>query len=258
MDKATTAKLISFVGFILATAAISWTINGSYVVDRPVQSCCLGFFLAGGALIVLHIIFRQFWDGDGKSYGSPEIPLRRVVSPEPTQEIDLISPRAQRIAFGFAVLAICARVEVFRQTLGYRQCSIPGIEGFLPFLVSVREHIVLSQQRRRYGSKTERPEQGSTPTSRLVTNPFRRFGPAALIATANYLAAHVSASSRSTYICPIAYGGRPWTLLLQCMGVILDCAVLFSIQELLRKRRSGTSSTTGKALVIVGALLIVR
>ena len=87
--------------------------------------------------------------------------------------------------------------------------------------------------------------------------PARRFGPAALISTANYLAAHVSASPRSTYICPTAYGGRQWTLLLQFMGIVLDCVVLFSVEELLRKRRSGTSSVTGKAPVVIGVLLIV-
>lgn len=92
------------------------------------QSFSLGFLLVGGALIGLHAVSRQLFNVDDRNNDEADIPLRRDSSPEPAREADVLNPRGQRIVFCSTALAICARVEVFRQTLGYRQCTVPGLE----------------------------------------------------------------------------------------------------------------------------------
>ena len=86
---------------------------------------------------------------------------------------------------------------------------------------------------------------------------MRHIGPPALIAIANVLASRVSASPRSTYICPIAAGTVQYTLLLQWAGLILDFLVLVSVGALLNHRRTSGPSRPGKAPYILGSLLIV-
>ena len=52
----------------------------------------------------------------------------RNLSPNRSQEKDVLTARARRLMFAFTVIAVCLRVDIFRRILGYRQCTTPGIE----------------------------------------------------------------------------------------------------------------------------------
>ena len=65
----------------------------------------------------------------------------RNLSPDQSQEKDVLNARGRRLMFAFTVTAVCFRVDIFRRILGYRQCTTPGIEVSYaktssPFLVA--------------------------------------------------------------------------------------------------------------------------
>ena len=71
------------------------------------------------------------------------------------------------------------------------------------------------------------------------------------------LAARVSSSPRSTYICPTAWTSRQWVVLLQCIGLFLDYIVLSFTQTLLDQPRTPGHSAIGKTPMLLSSILIV-
>jgi hypothetical protein len=211
--------------------------------------------------VALHALLKGFFDLSIRAEHDVQLRdlqtsrERTYSAPEPF--IDTLSSRELRNTFVLTVIATCARVEVFRQTLGYRQCTVPGIEGLLPLLIALRV-----SKARKPAHKTGDNGQAIPPLSpssqRWTTGILGEVGPAALMAVASVLASRVSATPRSTYICPIAMGGRQRTVFLQCAGLLLDFYILTSVGALLKKRRTSGSSRPSKAPVILGSLLIVR
>ena len=256
--------------------------RGLTILDRPIQSGALGFLIAGLGLIGLHVVLPGLFNAGIRKHDEVDVQLEdvylarghRASTPDLSGEVDSLSPRAQRLLFCLSVVAVSARVEIFRLILGYRQCTIPGVEvsslgrgayitstyplqGLLPFLVAIREYRSLYGSNGRNG-KSQRPEQNGSLFGRLINGPLACVGPAALLAVAIILVSIVGASPSSTYICPTASGGRQWTILLQFVGLFLDCVVLISVKDLLTRRRNGASPRTDKAAVILGSILIVR
>lgn len=88
--------------------------------------------------------------------------------------------------------------------------------------------------------------------------PVKRVLPAVLLYSASVLTASLASAERSTYVCPLALNDRRKALLLQVLGVCLDCFVLTAIAELTGQRKKEATARSRNAPLIVGIIFSVR
>ncbi|KAI8724724.1 hypothetical protein NCS52_00042100 [Fusarium sp. LHS14.1] len=164
--------------------------------------------------------------------------------------------RPRRLSLPVLVLCIVLRLEIFHRVNYQQQCSTPGLESFLCVLIFAYE---IFNTRRKWGFPP--PEDPDDPWRSCFDDLIDWFsGPRVVLtmavlsvltfSTGTYFA--VGQMTRSTYYCFDLIESKRTTLLLQCVGLMLDTLIVILLWRLLAWSRTAKIRlrTLGTVLVL--------
>ena len=130
-----------------------------------------------------------------------------------------------------ATVGLCARIELARQVQLNSACSTASPAVFLPLLVAVYDALRFQID----GVEIDESASGAlrqATWSAYIRNKWRFLPLAALLSFGCYALTGLSATPRSTYICPVASNGISNVYKLQLLAVIIDAALAIAAYEL--------------------------
>ncbi|KAM5342853.1 hypothetical protein ACJ41O_013819 [Fusarium nematophilum] len=237
---------------------ISQTLERHSLTESPRLSTFLVFLLSGFVCYGASCFTKWLPGADGRFTrhrreaslldGADEAALKGPNAHQPK--------RPRRLSLPVLVFFIVLRLEIFHRVNYQQQCSTPGLESFLCILLFAYE---IFNTRRKWGFP---PVDDPNDPWRSCFDDIRDWfsGPRVVLtmavssaltfATGTYYA--VSQFTRSTYFCFELIESRRTTLLLQCVGLMLDALIVVLLWRVLAWSRTAKLRlrTLGTVLVL--------
>ncbi|KAK0902462.1 hypothetical protein LTR57_019642 [Friedmanniomyces endolithicus] len=241
-------KWAAISGLVIGTVLLCRSIPTTFAFDKPVHTVILVLASCAGTIFGLgRLLPREA--GEARSHGGQQygaVPLddlgqphsSRDASPSPADVRYPSRLRKVRMLFLVLVLAICVRVELLRGMLANVQCATTSWEPILPFLFAAWDYLAVQRHRKGPDADDDNPE-GSIYEwleSLLAKARYRYVVATALLAYGAIQGLASGSSPRSTFICAAALPYRWVVPLLQRLGIVLDFAILYCIEQLLHQQ----------------------
>ncbi|KAF1992050.1 glycosyltransferase family 90 protein [Aulographum hederae CBS 113979] len=230
-------------GLIASIAYLSTTYDTSFAFDRPVPSAiiilaaCGASIIAGERLwpIALHsspdftpipLTERRF-SHSRQSSGASVLSVDGTPANGPTSRL-----RQARIFFLALLLCVCLRVEVLHRVTLNTQCTVHGLQAFLPLVLAIEDYFL--NQRSRTVGLPDGKLVGFLAVfrDRVKRSRFTNLGTSLLLGCSSLLGSVLDVTPRSTIICAATLRFIHDIPLLQFSGFILDGLLLIIIVRL--------------------------
>ncbi|KAK3648763.1 hypothetical protein LTR56_007203 [Elasticomyces elasticus] len=234
-------------GLVTCTILLCRSIPTTFALDKPVHTSAVVLASCAATILGLSRLLPQELGArshKGQQYDA--VPLgdlgqphsSREASPSPDDVRYPSSLRKLRILFLVLVIAICVRVELLREVLTNIQCATTSWEPIIPFLFAVLDYLTVQRHQKRFESEEEKPDSSVYDwlESSWTTARYRYVAATALLAYGAIDGLASGSSPRSTFICAAALPYR-WTVpLVQHIGTLLDCVILYCVAQLLHQQ----------------------
>ncbi|KAK4550349.1 hypothetical protein LTR36_003316 [Oleoguttula mirabilis] len=267
MDK---TKWPAISGLVAGTVLLARNVPTTYAFDKPIHTGIIILASCAAAVIGLS---RSLPKEGGRSHRGQQydalplgvqqydaLPLGEVGQPHGSRESspspeDVRYPsslRKLRILFLVLVVAICLRIEAFRQVLANTQCAGQSWESLIPLALALWDYFAVQRHKKRILTD----DVDSSVYDALVDHVFRpryRYVLAAgLVSIGSMLALATSSSPASTYICAASLHNSLYVPNLQRMGTVLDFLIAYCIGHLLHQHEGRGTRSVSLRFISVG------
>ncbi|KAH7153005.1 hypothetical protein EDB81DRAFT_881954 [Dactylonectria macrodidyma] len=245
---------------VLSFFYISQSLERHSLTDSPRLSSFLVFLLSGAICYGASCFTKLLPGADGRftsPRGSHNAPLLDVAGNEWHNKQNHYAPkRPRRLSLPALVICIVLRLEIFHRVNYQQQCSTPGVESFLCLVLLAYE---IFATRRKWGFPVaDDPDDPWRSCFDDICDWFS--GPRVVLTIAVTSAImftigtfySVSQGMRSTYVCFGPSESRQTTLLLQCLGLLLDAVIVVLLWRTLAWLR-----TAKLRLRMLGTILVL-
>ncbi|KAI6088132.1 glycosyltransferase family 90 protein [Hypoxylon rubiginosum] len=232
---------LTAVCFLASYIWLSCSLQRHSLIDQPRLSSFLLLFISGAAAFGASLFSKWLPGADGRF--DSEAALKGMQSSIPH--------RPRRFYVPCIILLIVFRLEIVHTVVQDFQCSVEGIEAFLPVLLAAHEFfshrtppVVSDEPEDMWGDPLEDFKEW------LISSPITLLFSTVLFSYGVFMLGDLT--PRSTYFCSTLMNKSSYTVLMQCLGVLIDAIILVMLWRVLSWAR-----TTRSRLRTLGGILIL-